>query len=197
MPGDYCTTADIREYLEIQGTQHDATLAKLSTRVSRWIDNFCQVPKGFDREIVSAENLRGIIDKEGNLVFAVGKATAQSITALSWGITPLNLTPLDPQWCWATWGEQGGHVVKWMGGSLGHYRGRSIIVQASYDGGYTTVPDELTHACIIVAARAWKSRNAGFADVVGSAETGTFMYAKLAPAHVVASLTNHIRRAPW
>jgi hypothetical protein len=195
MPGAYLTAADIKEYLDITGGADDALLAKIATRASRWIDNFCQVPLGFDQETATSENLRGIIDREGNLLFAVGKAVANNITGLKWGLQPGHLVDLDPALCWAQWGRE--FVVRWMGSSLGPYRGKPILVQVTYDGGFAEVPDELVHSGIIVAARAYKSRQAGFADVIGSAETGTYQFSKLAPSAVLTTLGNYKRRAPW
>lgn len=197
MPADYFTAQDVKEYLEITGTSYDTILAKLVIRASRWIDNFCQHPLGFDHETITNENLRGRIDNDGNLVLAVKKATANSVSALSWGTNPTNLTALDTNYCWADWGSKTGYVIKWLGGGLSYYRRYPIIVQASYDGGYTPVPDELVHAGITMAARVFKSRQAGFADVVGSVDTGTLMFSKLAPSHVLATLGNYTRRAPW
>lgn len=197
MPGDYCTAQDVKDYLEITGSQHDTVLADLATRASRWLDDTCQHAKGFNQETVTDEQLRGIIDNDGNLVFAVKKAVANSITALAWGTNPTNFTTLDKTYCWAEWGLKGSHVVKWLGGGLQYYRRYPIIVKVSYSGGYASVPEDLVHAAIIMAARAFKSRQAGFADVVGVAELGTLMFSKLAPAHVMLTIKNHKRTGHW
>lgn len=78
-------------------------------------------------------------------------------------------------------------------GASVNYADRRGVASVSYKGGYQTIPDDIQLACTMMAARFYKERDSGYADVVGSAETGIFQYKKAAPADVMAIVETYRR----
>lgn len=77
--------------------------------------------------------------------------------------------------------------------SLTWREGVPYTVAATY--GYAAVPADIVEACIQIAARAWRGRDAGFSDVVGVEGGGAVGYNGALPKMVVAILDNYRERA--
>lgn len=189
---DYCSAADVKSYLDITGAQYDTLLASIVTRASRFIDTHCYFPRHLGQETLT-EDRPGQVDQWGRLVLTVSKPSIGAITAMSYRTSPaLSATAVD-----LTKVETEDFRVRADLG-LTSLRGQPIRVSISYTGGYASgqIPQDIVHAATVLAARMFKSKDAGWSDVVGNAEMGTFTYSKVMPREVADILEIRRRRVP-
>lgn len=195
--GDYCTLADVKGSAELAGyidmtsedVRRDALIAKLISRTSRFIDNFTNTPKGWDMETVT-ERLRAIVDKEGNLLAQAGKACVSSVTSMSARYSPTDQIAVDVTSILTA--DDSPVITVWDGKWLG-FRGNRLVADVTYTGGYSPLPDDIVNATVVLTARLFKAKDAGFADVVGSDQMGTLIYSKVMPREVQAALNSRRR----
>lgn len=188
---DYCSIQNVKDYLQISGTTYDNLLNTLVSSASKIVDNFCEHPLSFNQETVT-EIVRARVDNDGNLVAAIGKPKLVSVSALAYRTNPSNSVALDVALI-----EIDGFCLRHMGGNLGFVRNKPLKATVTYVGGYSPLPQDLVHATIVLAARIFKAKDAGFADVVGVAELGTLQYSKVMPREIQKALQNLKRVAPW
>lgn len=61
--------------------------------------------------------------------------------------------------------------------------------------GYSAVPDDIKEACLEIAVRIWRGRDAGFSDVVGVEGGGAVGYNGQLPAMVKMVLDKRLQRS--
>lgn len=145
---DYCTAAEAFDYGGSAGTSTDpvdegAFMSTLVTQVSRAIDRRCLMT--FYAETFTDLRLRGKIDRDGVLTFAVYSPTAtlaglsyQIGASLTWEAADLSGCDIEE--------HPHGTIVRWLNAGLLDYRGQRISVKASYTGGWASrsaMPDDL------------------------------------------------------
>ena len=157
----------------------------LISRISRLWDRYCLAPLGFDRESVT-EVLNGLVGSTGELVVLAGKPTVAAVTSLSYRTVFAPSSSVTPSRCWIS-----GRQVKVPDAGLIGWRGAPIEVTIAYSGGYSPLPDDIIHGVTVLTARAWKSKDAGWSDAVGSADLGQLTYSKLMPREIKAIADNY------
>ena len=176
---DYCTVQNVKDYLNIIGAESDALIAAIITRVSSFIDEYCNCPIGFGHE-VATEKVPGFVDSVGNLKCWASKPKVNSVSAMSVEYSVY----VGPMAVTLAYIRITGYEVRVMDGTWKNLRDTDLLVNITYDGGFTLLPDKLVHAATVMSARAFKAKDAGQSDVVGSDATGTLVYAKMMPREV-------------
>ncbi len=188
MPGSYCVQSDVESYLGMATGSGGALMAALIPRISRFFDQATNMPLGWDSETVT-EYLTGVVDRKGNLSVLVGKPVVNSVSAISVLYSPYAAAlTVDLTTVWLD-----GPRIRVMDGKLLWLRDWRLRVQVTYVGGYSPLPDDIVHAAIVLTARTFKAKDAGFSDVVGSDALGTLIYSKIMPREIQA-LVNTRRR---
>ena len=176
---DYCTVQNVKDYLTIIGAESDALIASVITRVSSFIDGYCNCPLGFGHEVVT-EKAPGLVDAAGNLKCWPSKPKVNSVSAM----TVEYSVYASPMVATLAYIRISGYAVRVMDGTWKNLRGTDLLVNITYDGGFAVLPDELVHAATVISARAFKAKYSGQSDVVGSDAQGTLIYAKMMPREV-------------
>lgn len=192
MAGNYCALSDVKAYLSITGPDWDALITSIIPRTSRFIDTYTDIPQGWDQATLT-ETLPGVIDVNGYLSVMAGKPVVQSVSSLSLTYDPRAAAvtadtagiQLDPN------GRVWSLAPSWYG-----YRTYSRLrVTINYTGGYNPLPDDVTHAAIVLTARMYKAKDAGWSDAVGSDQMGMLIYSKVMPREIAAILNQRKRVA--
>ncbi len=176
---DYCTVQNVKDYLTVTGSGSDALIASIITRISSFIDEYCNCPLGFGQAAVT-ERVTGLVDAAGNLKCWPSKPKVNSVSAMTVEYSVYD----SPMAVTLAYIRISGYEVRVMDGTWKNLRGTDLLVNITYDGGFTTLPDKLVHAATVISARAFKAKDSGQSDVVGSDTTGTLIYAKMMPREV-------------
>jgi hypothetical protein len=78
----------------------------------------------------------------------------------------------------------------------GSFFSRQGMAVVTYSGGYNPIPDDIANAATVIAARMYKERDSGYADVIGNADTGILEYKKAIPSDVLALVQAYRRWVP-
>ncbi len=192
---DYCALQDVKSYLQFSSTdtQYDTLLSFLVTRASRVLDNYCQHPLNFIQESIT-ETVRAKVDNTGALLAPAGKPIVTAVTSFGWTTSPsIAPNPINPSLLWI----DNNYVVVAPDVDLSKLRGQRIRVTMTYTGGYNPLPDDIVHSAIVLAARFFKEKDAGFSDMVGVEGLGILQYAKVMPREIKQVLDNWKRAASW
>lgn len=65
---------------------------------------------------------------------------------------------------------------------------KQIPVTVTYTAGYASMPADIAQSAAILAARLFKEGDAGFSDITGNPQTGTFSFGRAVPKHVEVML---------
>lgn len=168
----------------------DGTLVEnYVSAASRWFDSLTFTPAGFGFESYTDEK-ESYVTNQGYIVIPLSKPVVKlsDITSVTFQSTPivpadtLNLTKAR---------IRNSCVLEIVPSNL--YCERSGIATVNYSGGFNPIPDDISLAVTMLAARLYKERDSGYSDVIGSAETGIFQYKKALPADVNAIVQRYRR----
>ena len=183
----YATAAEVRTYLNITGTDHDALLTKLLDGATAAIESYCR--RVF--VAVTASRYYQVTEVDGDMLWLDddlyslsellnGDADATEITSSYYWLLPRNEGPpfyqiklkSSQSWDFTTDGE----------------------VKVTGKWGYSeTAPDDIEHACIRLAAYYYKQRDAQVFDVTAQPQQGMITIPKGMPADVKQILDKYVR----
>lgn len=170
-------------------------ITKTLASASRMIDGLTYYENvGFDQE-AKTENLIGIVQNDGSILISAKKPIVQSVTSLTIQNTIMDPTvnipvsQLDINGYFVTAFTQNTNFVPSVSS-------REVRASLNYVGGYNPLPDAIVRSAIVFAARFFKEKDSGFADVIGNADLGIMQYKKGVPAEVAALLKPYIRYTP-
>lgn len=198
---DYTTVDLVKAAIKATESGDDALFATLVTAASRAIDRkmtgapFDEAENYFQQADVADEEIRGLVDTEGNLVCWPRKGSINSVSALAYRSSPLQ--------SWqdvtvATYVEVDKRLVR---AYLGLSRGTRIRVKISYNGGLATtqanLPADLIEAATVLAARFYREAESQLSDSIGVADLGLLVYRKSWPIRILDMLAPFQRVTPW
>lgn len=169
----------------------DATVLDVYvSQTSRWFDSVTYTPSGFAYESVT-ETRDGYFNiSRGTITASLSKplVSLSDITSVTYQSNVFSQADtLDLTKTWV----KNNYFLEIA--APNNYGNRQGLVTVSYSGGYQTIPDDITLACTMMAARFYKERDSGYSDVVGSADTGILQYKKAMPADVAAIVDKYRR----
>jgi hypothetical protein len=174
----YATITDLKARLDIDDSTDDAMLDAVLVAASREIDLFC------GRRFYRADETRYYTPEDGDMLRVddlVSVATLKSdddgdrVYETTWGTDDYDLCPdnaaLD-NWPYT-------QIEVAPSGSYAFPTGRKSVQLAGVFG-WPSIPEPVHVACLVLAAWAWKRKDAIF-GVLGSIETGMIRLASLDP----------------
>lgn len=160
------------------------------SQTSRWFDSVTYTPSGFGYESVT-ETRDGYFNiSRGTIMVPLSKplVALSDITSVTYQSDVFSQADsLDLTKAWV----KDNYFLEIAAPS--NYGSRQGLITVSYSSGYQTIPDDITLACTMMAARFYKERDSGYSDVVGTAETGILQYKKAMPADVAAIVERYRR----
>jgi len=184
---DYCTVAEVKAQIEKIRDTSDTEIAAMITAASRSIDNYC----GRTRDGFVASDTAAARDFVGS---GTNYQLIDECVAISTVAVKYYGEEDDDYEMWAStdWiGARGRPQLPTYGATpytmiLVRPDGTEATFPSGYDiptvrvtarwGYAASVPDVVKQACIIQVARWFKRGQSGWADTVGSPETGTLLY---------------------
>lgn len=151
---DLTTAASVKTYLDISASTWDTLLATLVTSCSVWIENYCG-GKRFKNPGTDVTELHdGDPDSLGNKVVFLKNYPIISVTSISYATGSLG----SPTW--NVYDSANYYVKNAATGEVWFDSlpaGRQNI-RVIYQGGYETIPEDLSLACIQLVARIFNKR---------------------------------------
>lgn len=156
---------------------------------SRWFDSVTYTPEGFAYETVN-ETKKAVVDSDGFVLVSLSKPLVDinDVMDVTFQNTPLD--PIDTLDVTKAWVESD-FLLRIA--ALNSYYSRSGMATITYNGGFNPIPDDITQAVTVIAARMYKQRDSGYSDSIGSPDTGVMTYQKAMPADVKL-IVNKYRR---
>lgn len=204
---DYCSLTDVLSLIgdDTNPTPRpnpapfsDTVIAACITQASRAIDRDVTNSEAgddyFKQETVTAQILRGQVDKDGYIIAWLRKPTVSSISAFSYRYGPLESWQDVPVSAIIVEGYEATAFVR----AASHSR---VFVRVTFSGGLATsssgLPGDIVRAASVLAARYYKEGKTGLTDVIGMSELGTAQYVKAVPLEVKVLLAPYERPVPW
>lgn len=200
--GDYTTKDEVKEYLEqLAGVATwDIVIDKIITRVSRMIDTHCRrrfyVPAADETETrdgTGSQQLHPQLDIASltTLEVAASAAAARAgtytaVAATDYVLMPRERRPGFPALYVRLHDAPAGTVTRFTDGTA--------TVRLTGRFGFTTTPDDIKHAAVMLVARAWRGRQNGFSDVIGVTDYGTAQISRAMPADVREVLNRYSKQ---
>lgn len=156
---------------------------------SRWFDAVTYNSSGMAFESIT-DTKTGYLDNNGTLLVPLSKPLVlmQNVTTVSF--QPTVSDPVDTLDVTKAWIES--KFMLRIAVSKDYYP-RSGMATVAYSGGYNPIPDDITQAVTVIAARMYKQRDSGYSDVIGSADTGLMQYTKAVPPDVKLIMNKYRR----
>jgi hypothetical protein len=151
---DLVTTANVKSFLDIQTTTWDTVIGTLVTSCSVWIENYCGGLRFKNSLSDVTEYYDGDPFEEGNKSIFLKNIPIVSITSVSYASGSLS----SPTW--TAYDASTGYVRNDKTGELTFYAlpvGKQNI-RVIYQGGYTSIPEDLQMACLELVARIFNKR---------------------------------------
>jgi hypothetical protein len=156
---------------------------------SRWFDTATFNKNGFGYETVT-DTKTAYIDNYGIITVPLSKPTVDIDNVVSATFRSTVWDTPDTLDLTKAWIEDK-YFLKIA--SANCYTKRTGMAVVTYSGGYNPIPDDITQAVTVMAARFYKERDSGYSDVIGSPETGIMQYQKAAPADVWIVIDKYTR----
>lgn len=151
---DLTTSSDVKSYLDITASTWDTLLANLVTNCSVWIENYCGGKRFKNSGVDVTEYHDGDPNLEGKKIIFVRNTPIISVTSVSYASGSLS----SPTW--TAFDAASYYVRNDRGGQLifdSLPQGNQNI-RVIYQGGYSTIPEDLALACIQLIARVFNKR---------------------------------------
>lgn len=157
-----------------------STLVPVVTAACRLVDDLCrQPPQAFGPGPQTlTETVEGFPLPDGSVRLLASGRNLQSIQSATWVVDPATDQPQP-----VTSFRLDDYVVTVYGVALFPVFKRALFT-LTYTYGFAPIPADITRAGTVLAARLWKERESGYADVVGTAETGILQYKRGVPKEV-------------
>jgi hypothetical protein len=165
----YCTLADVKDALDITGTDHDDLLSSLISAVTSEIDNYCE------RSFASASATRYFDGVGDNLIVDdLVSVTTFKLDAGGDGVWETTLTEgtdfllypynTSPKW-----------LVKLTDDSTASSFAKGVRkgVEIAGTWGYSTVPEPVRQAALIQTCRLFRLSQSGYGTEIGTPDIGT------------------------
>lgn len=191
--GDYTTKEEVKEYLEqLTGVATwDTIIDKIITRESRRIDTYCgrrfYIPAADETEVrdgIGSKQLHPHLDIASLTTLEVAATATEAragtyttIASTDYVLMPRERRPGFPALYVQFHDSPAGTYTRFPTGTA--------TVRLIGRFGFTTTPDDIKHAAVMLVARSWRGRANGFSDVIGVTEFGT--------AQVSRSMPNDVR----
>lgn len=156
---------------------------------SRWFESMTYTPAGFGYEPYT-DTKDAYLSREGTLVVPLSKPKVKMSDVTSAIYQPnvwQDPLTLDLSKAWV----RDDYFLEIAAPYPFSERRGQITVD--YSGGYTNLPDDLTNAVTILAARLYKIRDSGYSDVIGNNDLGVFQYKKPIPSDVETIIRRYRR----
>lgn len=156
---------------------------------SRWFESMTFTPAGFGYEPYT-DTKEAYVTNHGTIRVPLSKpkVAVADVTSVTFQTSVFDdVRTLDLTKAWI----QDDYFLE-IGLSYPPYtrQGQAVV---QYSGGYQTLPDDLTNAVTILAARLYKIRDSGYSDVIGNSDLGILEYKKQIPSDV-ATIIRRYRR---
>lgn len=196
----YFTVDQLREHLRDEETTDDATYARLASSVSRWIDLHTKRPMGFGKDATDTQRTyipTGFYDLRIDDVVSItelatdmqGDGTYETV----WQANEYELMPLNPVQYGITWPYDAIRAVATRLFPPRPWGVRQNLVRVTGIHGWPAVPEVVTEAALIQAARVFKRRFSP-EGVIGPSDFGVVRVGnRLDPdvAEMLGDLVNH------
>lgn len=156
---------------------------------SRWFDTATYNKTGIGYETVT-DKKTAYIDNEGLITITLSKPMVDINDVMDIQFQSSVFDDVDDLDLSKAWIENNFFLKI---APLRSYSRRSGQATVVYSGGFNPIPDDITQAVTVMAARFYKERDSGYSDVIGSAETGIMQYHKAAPADVWQVVDRYMR----
>lgn len=156
---------------------------------SQWFDSMTYTPAGFGYESYT-DTKDAYLSREGTLVVPLSKPKVKKSDVTSATYQPnvwQDPLTLDLSKAWV----RDDYFLEIAAPYPFSERRGQITV--NYSGGYVNLPDDLTNAVTILAARLYKIRDSGYSDVIGNNDLGVFQYKKPIPSDVETIIRRYRR----
>lgn len=193
---DYTTVAEVKSYVDSQGTADDDTLLPdLVTGVSRGIDRACR-QVFYAQSLVDDTSTRAIVDRDGILVCFPATPLITAVTAASYRIAPstswqaIDVATADAE------NHHSGAILRFPSVALGMYRDRRIQLKLTMTCGYAdraALPDDLAWYARLAAAAEYVKRAAAGGDQTALPALGVVVTPRDWPPNVVRGLAPFVR----
>jgi hypothetical protein len=164
-------------------------VANYPSAASRYFDSITWNNAGFAYESW-IDSKSGYFDNRGYIVIPLSKPIVKIADVTSAVFQPTPMCPADVLDLTKAW-IRGGYFLE--AAPANYYNLREGLATVVYKGGYSPLPDDITWAVTVIAARMYKERDSGYSDTIGSQEMGTLTYKKALPADVVAVVNRYKR----
>ena len=183
----YCTVSEIKEIVEVTGSDYDSVLSALIDRAESFIDRFCNRPDGFVADTTASAR---VFEGSGSHVQWIDECVEVTKVEVKDSYTDTDYDTWETADYWPATGdpEQPDYnntpytflVVNLdSDGSESIFPAGQRVVRVTARWGFAeSVPDAIKQACITQVARWWKRGQSGFADQAGNPEFGELSYTK-------------------
>lgn len=164
-------------------------VANYVSAASRWFDDATYNSAGIAFESITDTKM-GYLDNDGTLLIPLSKPLVlmQNVTSVTFQNTvndPIDTLDITKAWI------ESKYMLRIAVSQ--DYFPRNGMATVTYSGGYNPIPDDITQAVTVIAARMYKQRDSGYSDVIGSADTGIMQYTKAVPPDVKIILNKYRR----
>lgn len=184
---DYCTTAQVHDYLPDLDATDDPVIAKVITRSSAAVDRICE--RTFD-------NVAGVVEIFDGRGFGSGyprffpNRDIVAVTQLrlrdtmqgAWRVVPPGDVLLEPNDRRAGWPGYWIALADFASGPDTVFPRGVRTIELTYTRGWPAVLSDVEEATLEIAVRVFKARGAGFADITGVEGIDTAITTKALPA---------------
>lgn len=151
---DLSSAANVKTYLDISVTTWDTLLATLVTSCSVWIENYCGGLRFKNSGVDVTEYHDGDPNGEGKQIIFVRNTPIISVTSVSYATGALDSPTwevYDPEFYYVR-NDRSGEIF-FDSLPIGRQNIRVI-----YQGGYSSIPEDLSLACMQLVARVFNRR---------------------------------------
>lgn len=192
-------TATVNDHGDGAPVKEASAIADVVSAASRMIDDATYTSPGAFSQQSWTETVLGQGTPDRRLFFEVQGRNITSISSVSWQGNPGdNAVALQPSQCqfddFQVWVYPGFYGTPQDVGPVGMTPppfAKHVIVQVTYEAGYSPIPGDLQRAATVLAARLFKAGDTGFSDVLANAEMGLLQYKKGIPGDIAVILR------PW
>lgn len=217
---NYTTLTRVKLVLGANEDTDDVLIGEKIAEASRTIDTtLCHAEADyFKAETVTAEEVRGIVTRDGVIVCWPKKVIVNSVSAFAYRYSPRESWAVVESSAIAITNHR--QVSAWGSGARAN---TPVFVRVTYAGGYGTetpateeviadpqaippiegvpatpatitgLPDDVIDMATVLAVRFYKEEKGGLTDAIGVADFGTMQYTRALPARVVEMAKPYVR----
>lgn len=204
MPLPYATVANVKNRLGINVTDHDAVLARMCDEINTYIESVTRRAIGSSsvtNELIDGYSLHiqsgGYVIDYPRGIRSITTLEARLTTGDSYSTIPSTDYFIRPEEPYRTPGWPGFYIqitdIPASGNTVPSLQGAFEAVRLTAAIGWSQMPADLRGTAEVAVSRAWRSKEAGYADDSGVDELGEITVSRFLSSHDYRT----IRRYRW